>query len=114
LGEIALRQARYEQAAERFEQSSRCDAGEMKTYLGWGAALERLDQLERALQLYRKAASLGPESSEVQYRLARLLQRLGHAQEAEAAFERVKQLRAKYSEQAARDMQAAQGAQAEK
>lgn len=107
LGEIALKQARYRDSAQRFERSSRCDPRESKTYLGWGAALERLEQLERALELYRKAAELDPDSSEVHYRLGRALQRLGHTQEAQVAFDRVKQLRVKYGEQATRDMQTA-------
>jgi len=107
LGEIALKQARHSEAAGRFEQSAKCDPREPQTYLGWGAALERLDQLERALQHYRKAAELAPDSSEVHYRLGRALQRLGNTREAQAAFERVKELRAKYGEQAARDMQTA-------
>jgi tetratricopeptide (TPR) repeat protein len=107
LGEIALKQARFGEAAGRFEQSSECDPREPGTYLGWGAAVERLDQLERAWELYRKAAELDPDSSDVHYRLGRVLQRLGHTQEAQAAFERVKELRARYSEQAARDMETA-------
>jgi tetratricopeptide (TPR) repeat protein len=108
LGEIALKQARYEEAAGRFEQSATCDPRESKTYLGWGAAVERLEQFERALELYRKAAEMDPESSDAHYRLGRALQRSGRAQEAEAAFERVKELRARYSKQAARDLETAQ------
>jgi TolA-binding protein len=51
---------------------------------------------------------MDPESSDAHYRLGRALQRSGRAQEAEAAFERVKELRARYSKQAARDLETAQ------
>jgi tetratricopeptide (TPR) repeat protein len=75
--------------------------------LAWGAALERLEQFERALELYRRAVAMDPESSDAHYRLGRALQRSGRAQEAQAAFERVKELRARYGEQAARDLETA-------
>jgi tetratricopeptide (TPR) repeat protein len=111
LGEIALRQAHYQEAAERFEQSAHCNPNEPQTYLGWGTALERLQQVEAALKLYQKAVEMDSESSDAQYRLGRVLQSLGRTEEARAAFERVKQLRSQYNEQAQRDLQSAGGKQ---
>jgi tetratricopeptide (TPR) repeat protein len=101
LGEIARKATQLPTAEAEYKRAIACDANYAESHLGMGLLLvaEHLDL--RALKEFRETVRLQPDNSQAHYQLARCLQRVGKAHEAEIELATVKRLEALENEKAA-------------
>jgi tetratricopeptide (TPR) repeat protein len=97
-------------AAQRVQELRPDDAA---SYWLLGRIHARRGELQRAAEMYQKAITFDPESSDAQEGLAAMLEKLGQQEEAAAAYQRAIELRSATSEPTEdRDAQAPDPAQA--
>ena len=101
LGEIARKVGELRPAADEYKRAIACDPTFPEGHLGMGLVMveQHLDQ--RALEEFRETARLQPDNTQAHYQLARCLERVGKAHEAEIELETVKRLEALKNEKAA-------------
>ena len=78
-----------------------CNDSYADAYFGLGTLFDQEGRFDQAIAMYRKAVLLNPDKSEVRYRLARTLLKVGRRAEAEAEMQRVDQLKGELKEKAA-------------
>ncbi|HEX4485464.1 MAG TPA: tetratricopeptide repeat protein [Terriglobales bacterium] len=86
LGELAKRDAQWDEAISRFSQAAKLDADFGEAYLGWGTSLVSVKKYEEAVQPLRNAARLMPGNPVVHNALGTALERSGHKDEAAKEF----------------------------
>lgn len=96
---LALREAgRYAQAGALARALAERCPGDSWTWKTLGNLLQRLGELQEALQAIRTAIQLTPGDAEGHFELGVIFDRLGHVAEAEASIRRALQLDPKYAE----------------
>lgn len=89
LGRCHLSEGNYSLAVEAFEKAARIDPESCEIHYFLGRSLDRAENLEGAIQEYRRAISLGAaHSADLYNSLAMALSRKGNREEAEETFRR--------------------------
>jgi tetratricopeptide (TPR) repeat protein len=86
LGELARREAKWEEAVAQFSQAAKLDPNFAEAYLGWGSSLVSLQRYEDSIAPLRAAERLTPGNPQVHYTLGTALSRLGQKEEADKEF----------------------------
>ena len=91
-GEIARNDQDPQTAAGFYRHAIECDRQNVKAHVGLGIALSELNRDDQAIQALREAVRLDPKNSTPHYRLAVVYKKLGRKAEAQAEYDRVKQI----------------------
>lgn len=86
LGQIALTKREYDAAISYFKHAAKLNPQDGEIYLGWAAALHRMNRLDEALKQFEQALKLLPKSATLQVSYGKLLLDNKSYKEAIAAF----------------------------
>jgi cytochrome c-type biogenesis protein CcmH/NrfG len=92
LGALLVQSQRYPDGLSYLEKAQRMTPDSWATYFYMGKAHFQQHDTAAAVRLLRQAVEMNPEDAGSFYLLARALRSEGHAQEADAAMQRVVQL----------------------
>ncbi len=87
LGGIYLEMERYQDALTVLETAAVLSPDNVDVLMGYGTALQKTNDVKRALQQYQKVIELDPKMCLAYYRAAFMLARLGRYEEAAATLE---------------------------
>ena len=94
LGDAEMHTNRRKSAGQHLRRALALDAKIRLANLDLGIILAAMNDSDEAVRLFREAIRIDPSQPDAHYRLGRLLSSLGREQEAQAEYEKVKDLAA--------------------
>ena len=98
LGEILMRQARWDEAIGLYDQLKQIMPDNINVHFNQGLALGEKQQHTLSAQCYQRACQLNPQSFVIHYNLATVLMTLKQLQEAEKHFHQVLKIQPDFKE----------------
>ena len=98
LAEEFFQQGEFEKACEEYEQAVVLQADHLEAYIGWGRALNKLNQYEEAITKYQKAIELNSNSTKAYFYWGNALGVLERYEEAIIKFQKAIEINPDYSD----------------